>query len=527
MGTGPVSRARRRRWKLSAETAARTQGLIASHFGHLPCASALFLELPPHCGGDWLRRLTIAVPISDAGGSREDVEAATIAFTWTGLAAMGLPDSALGSFSEPFREGMHQLDRRRRLGDIDDGAQGTVIAGGPVWSGNAPDAFSDSASAAAATPNTVHAVLLLYAADEAKLAAREAAAAATLTPCAVRIARRLTLSLRADEAGIAREHFGFADGLSHPVPIGAAVLDADAEGSAAERHWHGVPVGEFLIGHPNAHHEPAPGPIVAATPAGAAAPSQAESALDGEGAPRGFLNLGRDGSYLVMRELQQDVAAFWNSLDEAAIRIDKPGINATWLAERVVGRGIDGDGLRADGIVPREGDQPANNFGYAEADLQGFGCPLGSHVRRANPRDSLPSRDGAAPRLGDADTLLAAANAHRILRRGRKYGPDIADPRIDDAAQRGLLFICLNTDLVRQFEFVQQSWLLNTSFATLFDETDPLLGPPGAMTIPRQPLRLRPAVKSYVRFVGGEYFFLPSLPALRYLAGLQVPAAQP
>lgn len=526
MGTGPVTRSAgsRRRWTLNAETAARTQGLIASHFGHLPCAAALLLALPPGCGGDWLRRLQIAVPISDAGGSREDVEAATLAFTWTGLATMGLPASALDSFSAPFREGMHQLDRRRRLGDLDDGPQGTVIAGGPVWSGNAPDPFRDVASA---TPTTVHAVLLIYAADEARLAAREAAVTATLAASALQLVRRLALSLRTDDAGIAREHFGFADGLSQPVPTGAAVIDADADGSAAERHWHGVPIGEFLIGHPNAHHELAPGPIVAATAPGATPPSQAESALVADGAPRGFLNLGRDGSYLVLRELRQDVAAFWNSLDEAAAGLAQPGIDACWLAERLVGRGIDGDGLRPGGIVPREGGQPANAFGYAEADLQGFGCPLGSHVRRANPRDSLPSRDGAHPRLDDAGTLLAAANAHRILRRGRKFGPDIADPRRDDAAARGLLFIGLNTDLVRQFEFVQQSWLLNTSFATLFDETDPLLGPAGAMTIPQPPLRLRPAVKSYVRFVGGDYFFLPSLPALRYLAGLQAPPASP
>jgi deferrochelatase/peroxidase EfeB len=88
----------------------------------------------------------------------------------------------------------------------------------------------------------------------------------------------------------------------------------------------------------------------------------------------------------------------------------------------------------------------------------------------------------------------------------------------DDGANRGLLFMCLNTDIARQFEFVQQTWLFNTSFATLFGESDPLLGPAGPMTIRETPLRRTVHVESYVRMAGGEYFFLPSVPALRYLA---------
>jgi deferrochelatase/peroxidase EfeB len=152
--------------------------------------------------------------------------------------------------------------------------------------------------------------------------------------------------------------------------------------------------------------------------------------------------------------------------------------------------------------------------------VYGFGCPLGAHIRRANPRDSLPSRDGAEPKLKTGG-LLKAVNAHRILRRGRKYGPDITDLRGDDEEERGLLFICLNSDLARHFEFVQQTWLLNPSFATLSGETDPMLGPKGRMTIPALPLRQRPEIDTFVQLVGGEYFFLPSIPALDYLAGLK------
>jgi deferrochelatase/peroxidase EfeB len=116
--------------------------------------------------------------------------------------------------------------------------------------------------------------------------------------------------------------------------------------------------------------------------------------------------------------------------------------------------------------------------------------------------------------------LLQAANNHRILRRGRKFGTKLTDTTKDDGADRGLLFMCLNTDIERQFEFVQQTWLLNSSFATLFEEVDPLVGPAGPMTLRDEPLRRRVNLETFVRMAGGDYFFLPSLPAIQYLAAI-------
>jgi deferrochelatase/peroxidase EfeB len=155
---------------------------------------------------------------------------------------------------------------------------------------------------------------------------------------------------------------------------------------------------------------------------------------------------------------------------------------------------------------------PDNDFLFHADDPHGIGCPPGSHVRRANPRDAL------APSPDQRESLLAAANNHRILRRGRKFGPRIAEYRTPDGVDRGLLFMCLNTDIARQFEFVQQVWLLNSDFATLFEEVDPLVGPDGRMTIREDPLRRTVQVETYVQMAGGDYFFLPSLPALRYLS---------
>ena len=135
-------------------------------------------------------------------------------------------------------------------------------------------------------------------------------------------------------------------------------------------------------------------------------------------------------------------------------------------------------------------------------------------MRRAFPRDAL----APLPTEDSRQTLLQAANNHRILRRGRKFGARAADRYTPDGIDRGLLFMCLNTDIERQFEFVQQTWLLNSSFATLFDETDPLLGPAGVQTLRGQPVRRKVKVRTYVQMAGGDYFFLPSLPALAYLS---------
>jgi Dyp-type peroxidase family len=480
--------------------------MIVSGFGDLPWAEALFL-CTERRGGAWLAALDGAASITNANAEERTEQAAAIAFTWTGLKQLGLDDDALATFSTPFQEGMHEENRLRRLGDKVDGKwQPTVIPDGPRWSGNTPASPGNGARVVNPTRLTVHALLLLYGSAADAVRARGDQLTQSLGQQAVKVVHRLPLWREA--GGIAREHFGFADGLSQPIPYGDSV--ALSNGAAADKDpLHGVPVGEILLGHMNAHHEEAPGPIVKANVDRASA-----AGLKASGAPEGFLNLGKNGSYLVVRQLGQDVAAFWRSLEDGAkaIKAQDPtaAVTADWLAARVIGRDKDGNLLVPTGALP-----PAdNNFGFFRTDRLGLGCPLGSHVRRANPRDGLAKDEGAM------QTLLDAANNHRILRRGRKYGPTIQNPLEDDGAERGLLFMCLNTDLVRQFEFVQQTWLLNRNFATLYEETDPLVGPEGPFTIPNAPLRRIVKVDTFIRMVGGEYFFLPSLPALKYLAML-------
>jgi deferrochelatase/peroxidase EfeB len=428
---------------------------------------------------------------------------------------------------------MLQEDRLRRLGDRRKGEWlETVIDGGPKWSANTrqrgalPDVEASQSRSITSTghreeqvitPITVHALLLLYDKDEKLAEKRAAKVALALEKYEVKLVHQLPLHLQLDDHGVAREHFGFADGISQPIPYdadGAVVLKGGTKVTTPDK-WNGVPLGELVFGYTNGHHEKAPGPIVPDSDAGRAA------GLEPHPLAEGFLDLGINGSYMVVRELKQDVVAFWQAMRDGAalIRARDPDnsdhVTTTWLAERAVGRNTKGDLLCPGGYLPpTAAGQPDNDFFFFDRDQHGYGCPAGSHVRRANPRDGL------APSPDQKQTMLESANNHRILRRGRKYGATISIPPKEDGVDRGLLFICLNTDIARQFEFVQQTWCFNPNFATLYDETDPLIGPAGTMTVREKPLRRRIDVKTFVRMVGGDYFFLPSMPALRYFASL-------
>ncbi len=161
----------------------------------------------------------------------------------------------------------------------------------------------------------------------------------------------------------------------------------------------------------------------------------------------------------------------------------------------------------------------ANDFLYQTNDAKGFGCPYGAHIRRTNPRDTLGDDPVEAVKL---------TKRHRLIRRGRSYGPRAENPLdLNDKQERGLLFMCVNANIERQFEFVQQTWINNPSFNGLYDERDPIFGhsgteTTGSMTIPRQPARLRlSGLGGFVTIRGGAYFFLPSIKALRCIAALR------
>ncbi len=128
-------------------------------------------------------------------------------------------------------------------------------------------------------------------------------------------------------------------------------------------------------------------------------------------------------------------------------------------------------------VLSPERDDPAladpNDFMYAQSDAHGYACPIGAHIRRANPRDSLDPRPGSPE-------SIAVNKRHRLLRRGRAYGPPLSveqalSDRDAPVDERGLHFICLNGNIARQFEFVQHTWINNPKFDQLYDDADPIL----------------------------------------------------
>jgi deferrochelatase/peroxidase EfeB len=244
----------------------------------------------------------------------------------------------------------------------------------------------------------------------------------------------------------------------------------------------------------------------------------------GAGADRDF---GRNGTFLVVRQLEQDVAGFQNYTASTASSLAAcPGISsvdAHWVGAKMIGRWKDGSPVVLYPHASPRKPNPTNDFGFAVFDPRGFACPLGSHVRRSNPRDSLMSDNLKAPNH---------VSSHRILRRGRAYlepAPAGAKPT------EGLIFLAACTDLERQFEFIQQSWLGEPSFHGLTGEADPAVDSDGMLqdlSLPdgRTVRRIR-GIPDFVTVRGGGYFFMPSRSALYYLADrtrrLATPVSQP
>jgi Dyp-type peroxidase family len=454
------------------------QGLVFSGYPKNPFAFYVLLEIvEPRRARAWLRRLADDVTTGEPPcyGTTTNV-----ALTAGGLRALGMPETVLATFSREFREGMSAEDHRSRiLGDTDDSAPSLWHWGGPR--------------------SSPHLMLMLYAKDDLSLQRCLAERRAEYGGALREIFVRDTLMLP-DR----REHFGFADGIAQPSIVGSARNKPFA-----------IKTGEFVLGYPNEYDKIPVSPSVPETlDSGRRLPPFPRNHQEGR-------DFGKNGTYLVVRQLEQDVEGFWHAMEEygrgPSGTLDRD--QAIRLAAKCVGRWPSGAPL----VTSPERDEPKhakdNDFKYAEADPHGLACPLGSHIRRTNPRDSLEP---------GPEESLQVVNRHRILRRGRSYGPPLERfvPEVT-RNERGLFFVCINTNIRRQFEFIQQTWSNNPKFGGLYEDKDPLIGdqPPGqggTFTIPELPLRRRlQALARFVRVRGGEYFFLPGLRALRVLGGLE------
>ena len=374
------------------------------------------------------------------------------ALSHTGLRALGVPQASLDSFAPEFREGM--AARAVQLGDIGESSP-------EHW--EKPLGSSD-----------LHVVITAISPDAQGLeAALARARQAYETRSGVTPIWRQDCHVLPNE----EEAFGFRDGMSHPAIEGSGIPSSNP----AEQP---LKPGEFVLGYPDE---------LGGTPS----------------APQPDI-LGRNGSYIVFRKLHQRVAAFRQYLKDNAKDVEGEEL----LAAKMMGRWRSGaplavSPLRDDPELGRDASR-SNAFQFREDDPIGYKTPLGSHIRRMNPRDS---------------DVAGVARIHRMIRRGTSYGPPL--PKgvlVDDGVDRGLIFAFVGAHLGRQFEFVQSEWMNDSRFFGGGKERDPISGAgdgTGEFTMPRRPLRQR--VQGLPRFVvtrGGEYCFLPGLSALRWLGEL-------
>jgi len=375
-----------------------------------------------------------------------------VALSYQGLKALGVPQESLASFSPEFQQGM--AARAAELGDVE--------ANDPMrW------------ERPFGTP-AVHLALAVLAPDHGYLEAVLERAYRAL-----REIRGVTLLYRQDCASLptGREHFGFQDGISQPAIEGTGI-------AASNPREAPLKAGEFVLGD-----------------------------LDEWGRLAPILQpevLGRNGTYIAMRKLHQDVAAFRQFLARQSTNEAEEEL----LAAKIVGRWRSGAplALAPDHDDPELAADPnrRNDFLYYNDDPKGLKCPLGSHIRRMNPRDQFKDE-------------IVQVNRHRVFRRGQAYGTVLPEGVMeDDGVDRGLVFLFVGADLRRQFEFIQREWINQGTFIGAPAEKDPLIGSndgTGIFTIPKQPIRRRlQGLPQFVTMRGGEYFFMPGLRALRWLA---------
>jgi Dyp-type peroxidase family len=471
------------------------QGIIARGYGNLKSAAYVLLHIQdPALARQWLGNSIDRVQTCQ---DKPTDRCLNIAFTYEGLQTLGLPPLTLTSFPTEFQEGMTEPNRSRILGDRE-------------GSDNDPKSWLWGGTAA---PQSVHILLLLYAIDDGQLSELYTAVTDELAHNGVNPILKLDTLLVEDERGYFREHFGFRDAIGQPI-----IQGLNRTGSADNT----VKAGEFILGYPNQYNLLTESPRV-------------EPECD----PRnilplgefGYHDLGRNGSYLVFRQLEQKVEEFWCFLDRVTQNSDGSSNPAArlQLAAKMVGRWPSGTSL----VQAPDRDDPTivdrNDFAYYHSDPQGLRCPIGAHVRRSNPRDSLDPAPGT-------EKSIAVNKTHRLLRRGRPYGKPI-DLSFDrdaifnnpPAGERGIHFLCINANISRQFEFVQHTWLDNPKFSGLDRETDPLVGDRHTGNIgntaifTEQAVPIRKQVSGLPQWVvvrGGAYFFLPGIRAIQYLISI-------
>lgn len=406
-----------------------------------------------NAGRELMRRLSTAVASAAdlVSPARDTWVSASLSFQ--GLKALGVPQSSLDSFPPQFQQGM--AARAKVLKD-----QGE----------SSPEKWEKPLG----SPD-VHVVITALSPDQQQLqAALERAQNAYRALSGITAIWRQDCHVLPDE----KEPFGFKDGMSHPAIEGSGIPGSNS-------HERPLKAGEFVLGYPDEISE---------------SPQIPQPEI-----------LGRNGSYVVFRKLHQRVAAFRQYLKANAADLQAEEL----LAAKMMGRWRSGAPLA---LCPMHDDPKLgldsrrnNDFLFKADDAIGYKTPLGSHIRRVNPRDA---------------DVAGLVRIHRMIRRGTAYGPPLPpDALEDDGVDRGLMFAFVGANIGRQFEFVQSEWMNDSAFFGGTSGVDPISGASEGtevFDVPRRPVRMR--LQGLPRFVvtrGGEYCFMPGLHALAWLADLK------
>ncbi|TFI52874.1 peroxidase [Mastigocladus laminosus UU774] len=408
----------------------------------------------PAGGRKWLSAIleTVKSAQEARASMEEDKRWVSVAFTWNGLRALGVDEASLDTFPEEFKQGM--VARAQVLGDT--GA-------------NHPDHWVGGL----ASPD-LHAIVILFARDNAERErCKEKHQQLVAQYEGVEVLSSLDLEAT-PPFNYAHDHFGYRDRLSQPAIEGTGEEPTPGSGAALK-------AGEFILGYPDENGPPAnlPQPEI----------------------------LSRNGSYMAYRRLQEHVVEFREFLRQHGQTPEEQEL----VAAKLMGRWRSGAPL----VLAPDKDDPAlatdpqrnNDFNYKTMDPHGYAVPLGSHIRRLNPRDTA-----------------ANMNRRRMIRRGATYGPPLPEDAPEDGVERGIAAFVICASLIRQFEFAQNVWINDKNFHELGNERDPIIGTQDGtleFKIPKRPIRKKiTGIPAFTTVRGGAYFFLPGLKALRYLASL-------
>jgi deferrochelatase/peroxidase EfeB len=407
----------------------------------------------PAGGREWLKGILDKVGTATALASGNPATRwVTIGFTWNGLRALGVNQASLATFPEEFRQGM--------------AARADVLG---TTGANHPDNWVGGLA-----NQELHAIVILFARDVAERERCRQEHRDYLQQCdGVKLLSSLDMEALPPYTH-AHEHFGYRDRLTQSAIEGMGEEPAPGSGPA-------IKPGEFFLGYPDEN-----GPSA--------------------GLPQPEV-LSRNGSYVAYLRIEEHVGAFRDFLRQHGDTPEQQEL----VAAKLMGRWRSGAPL----VLSPDKDDPelggdlqrTNDFDYGKMDPHGYGCPLGAHIRRMNPRDT-------------------AANMQRrkMIRRGGTYGPPLPEDKPEDGVERGIAAFVGCASLIRQFEFAMNVWANDPNFHELGNERDPFVGTQDGsfdITIPKRPIRKKiVGLPAFTTIRGGAYFFLPGIKALRYLSAL-------